>query len=258
MEILNQIPDVVWGAGLGSLITLFGVWLTNRHERIIRKEEREHVTKKEIFLKAAEEITLAKVLLMKIPNMEPSQLETEMDVAIELAKIHVVGNNETIQAVTDLHFFLGKSLFSILPQTMPLNDLRTSINILSNFIDSNSQKQNQILNEMTAFNLRGDNDKDFWNRLQKNFEYHSNEFKNSNEERDKKYAELAQLQKELLLNCVEISLEMSNYEVEAIRCMRTELELEFDIEEYKNNLLIRNKDMEAEFSKFLVKIPNNS
>ncbi len=258
MEIINLIPDAIWGAGLGSIITLFGVWLSNRHERILRKEEREHLTKREIFLKASEEITLAKVLLMKLPSMEASEIESETGVGIEIAKIHIVGNNETVKAVSELHAYLSKSLLSIIPQCIPLSNLRTDIDILSNFIDSNSQKQNQLLNEMTAFNLRGDKDQEYWQRLQQNFEYHSNELDKNIQDRDKKYAELAQRQKEIMLKCLEVIVNMSDYEVEAIKCIRKELDLEFDVGGYRKSIESRNKEMEAEFSKFLVKIPNGT
>lgn len=257
-EIIKIIPDVVWGAGLGSLITLFGVWLSNNNERKLRKEEREHLTKREIYLKAAEEITIAKALLMKIPTIDPSEIESRLSVGVELAKIHIIGNNYTVNAITELQSYLTKNFLSLIPQMNPISNLRIDINILNKQVDSSAQKQNQMLNEMTAYNLRGDTDPTMWKRLQENFEFHSNNINKFMEESKKKNAQMIQMQKELMIKCLEISIGMSELEIEAIKSVRMELDLDFDEEAYRKQIKEKNSELETEFSKFLIKIPNET
>lgn len=242
ISIIESIPDVVWGAGLGSFITLFGVWLTNRHERGLRDEEREYSTKIDIYLKAAEEIAHKKILLGKIPSMEPSKIEMELTAGVEAAKVYVVGDTETLKSVTSLYTFLTKKMMEILIEAMPLYGIRADIGFLTEFIEADTQKLNKTLNEMTAFNLRGDSDQEFWGRLQKNFEHQSIQMNESVEKRDKANDKLLKLQKELSLKCLGILAQMSNYEVEAIRCIRKELGLEFDAEDYSK--VINDRDIE--------------
>lgn len=254
----DLVTDTVVGAALGSFITLLGVWLTNHYQSKSRKEDREHSLKSGIYMAAAEQLMAMKVLLMKLPNASQEEIEELSTEGAATAKLTVVATNETVQAVTELSSSIAQKLLTLLPEKLPLDNLRSDIKIISSQLDGSFQKQNQMLNEMTAYNLRGDSDRHLWQALQDNFDHHSAQIEKMMAERDDKYTELNRGMKELFVRCLEASLSLSELELKAICCIREELNMPFDATEYRRTIEETNAQMKAEFSKFLVRVPDSA
>ena len=250
------ITDTVVGAIIGSCITLVGVWLISHYQSKSRKEDREHALKSEIYMAAVEQFVTTKLMLMKLPNISQEEFERSLAQGVATAKLTVVATNETVQAVTELSVGIDQKLLSLLPEKLPLDNLRTDIQVLSNQLDGSFQNQNQMLNEMTAYNLRGDSDPRLWQALQNNFDHHSSQIDKFIQEQDSKHAELNRAMKELSVKCMEALISLSNLEIKAITCIRKELNMPFNESEYRNTIEATNSKMEAEFSKFLVRLPN--
>ncbi len=254
----NLITDTVVGAGLGSFITLVGVLLNNYYQSKIRKKDREHALKSKIYMSAAEQLVAAKLVLMKLPNISQQEMEEISIQGIATAKLTVVATNETVQAVTELSSAIAQKLLALLPQKLPLDNLKTEIQILSAQLEGSFQKQNQMLNEMTAYNLRGESDSRLWQTLQDNFDYHSRQIDHLIQERDLKYIELNNTMKQLFVKCMEAAISLSDLEIKAITCIRDELDMPFDESAYRNIIEATNIKMEAEFSKFLVRVQDSA
>ncbi|MGI2092705.1 hypothetical protein ACRN96_08740 [Shewanella oncorhynchi] len=250
------ITDTVVGAVIGSCITLIGVWLTNYYQSKSRKEDREHALKSEIFMAAAEQLVTTKLMLMKLPNISQEEMERASAHGVATAKLTVVATNATVQAVTELSAAIAQKLLALLPEKLPLDNLRTDIQILSTQLDGSFQKQNQMLNEMTAYNIRGDSDPRLWQVLQNNFDHHSKQIDLFIQDRDSKYTELNRAMKEFFVKCIEASISLSELEIKAITCIRAELNMPFDESEYRNTIEATNTKMKAEFSRFLVHVPD--
>ncbi len=71
------------------------------------------------------------------------------DIATE--KLIVVAINDTVQTVTELSSTIAQKLLTLFPEKLPLDTFRIDIYILTSQLDGNFQKQNQVLNEMTAY-----------------------------------------------------------------------------------------------------------
>jgi hypothetical protein len=67
-DLLAKTPEAIWGVLIGSLLTLFGSWIANRHSRVLqnqqldferteRARERAHQLRREVYLVAAESMT---------------------------------------------------------------------------------------------------------------------------------------------------------------------------------------------------------
>ena len=252
------ITDTVIGAAMGSIITLIGIWLSNYYQSKSKKDDREHKLKSEIYMAAAEQLVIAKQLLMKLPNISNDEIERFSAHSLSTAKLSVIASNNTVQAVTELSTSIAMNILTLLPEKLPLDNLRIDIDILSNQLDASFQKQNQMLNEMTAFNLRGDGDLRLWQTLQDNFDYHSGQINNYIIERDSNYAELNQRMKELFVICLEASVSLSDLEIKALTCIRNELDMPFNETEYRRIIEATNSKMEAEFSKFLIRMPDDT
>lgn len=258
MENLVQdlITDTVVGAVIGSCITLVGIWLANHYQSKSRKEDREHALKSEIYMAAAEQLVTTKLMLMKLPNISQEEMGRASAQGVATAKLTIVATNATVQAVTELSAAIAQALLTLLPEKLPLDNLRTDIQILSSQLDGSFQKQNQMLNEMTAYNLRGESDPRLWQTLQDNFDHYSAQINQIIQDRDSKYTELNRATKVLFVRCMEASISLSDLEIKAITCIRDELNMPFNESEYRNTIEENNTKMEAEFSKFLVRVPD--
>lgn len=250
------ITDTVIGAMIGATITLIGIWLTNHFQLLNLKKERVQSLKTEIFLEASGQLVLSKMLITKLPVVSNDEMDSMQAQGVATAKLSIVATNETVQAVTKLSAAISQKILSLLPEKLPLDELKTSIQILSNELDRSFQKQNHMLNEMTAYNLRQDNNLELWKSLEQAFNYHSQQIDHIINERDQKYTEFNQLHKELLIKCIEATISLTEYEINAIEAIRNELEMPFDRNCYEQTVNETNTKMEAEFSKFLIKIPN--
>ena len=58
------------------------------------------------------------------------------------------------------------------------------------------------------------------------------------------------------IECQESMIGMADLEIEVVRCLRSELDMDLDIEAYRNSVRNNYKELEGEFSKFLVKVPS--
>ena len=208
-------------------------------------------------MSAVEELATTKRMLMKLPNISMEEIQDISEQSIATAKLTVIATNETVQAVTELSTSIAQNLLNLLPEKLPLDNLRTDIQILSSQLDRNFQKQNHMLNEMIAFNLQGSNDKRQWQVLQQNFDNYSNQIDEIIRGRDSKYAELNAAMKDLFSKCLKATISLSDLEIKAIASVRKELEMPFDESNYRQIISEANSKMEASFGKFLNEVPES-
>ena len=113
-EWLASIPDVVWAALLASLLTLSGVLLANRDSRMRqiaelkhdvsqRNREREMALRRDVYLRAAEVISRAQNMLMRLTDLSVSDQDFSASFCRDssaMAQVQVVGTNNTVQAIS--------------------------------------------------------------------------------------------------------------------------------------------------------------
>ena len=216
------ITDTVIGASIGSLITLVGMWGSNFYHSKSKKEDREHKIKTEYMKKAIDEIALSKKLISKLPNMSPEEISNIEVQGAATAKLIIIASNETVEAVSKLSASIGKYFLYILPKKIPIDNLKNKIKIISSHVDNNFQKQNIMLNEMTAFNMRKDTDFELWKIIQNNFKYHSDQIDKLLAESDDKSIQLNKLTKELVLECIDYLISIRDLEINVISSIRKE------------------------------------
>lgn len=258
-KLQNLITDTVIGAALGSFITIVGVWVSNYYQSASQKVDREYKLKSELYMQAAEQLAQLKILLLKLPTLPQVQMDAMLEQnCTATSKITVIASDETVQTVSSLISAWGEKFLKLLPDRIPINNLNIDIQILSSNLEGCFQKQNQMLNEMTAFNLRSDTNRILWQKLQDNFDHHSKQIETLTEKREQKYALLNQATKELVIKCIESVISLTDLEIRAVKAIKKELKIEFNAESYRQNIEASNKKMVAELSKFLVKIPNTA
>ncbi|VAW98836.1 hypothetical protein MNBD_GAMMA23-791 [hydrothermal vent metagenome] len=214
---LISIPNVVYAAVIASLLTLGGVFFTNRsaHKRLItqlsleageRKKEREIELRKEVYLKAAEEMSHAQQFLGALSNGNIS----DMDMSSKLegffsatSKMHIVGTDETLKAIIRVTTKFSESILRLITLLAPLDDLKIDIDILNQSFKDGSAKREYFLNKMTEFNLQCNQDAELWGKLQENFDVINVDLLKKSKKQEEKWSQHNQYQRNFAIECIE-------------------------------------------------------
>ena len=123
IQTLGTIPDVIWGAAIGSGLGFLGVLFTNlresrrlqsqlKHDAEQRALERQMCLRREVYLKAAEAAAATFGLMGQLgnPNVTDREIEARSaDIASSLGKVSIVASDATVRAVTAFQTEFGKS-----------------------------------------------------------------------------------------------------------------------------------------------------
>jgi len=262
-SILATVPPLAWGAFIGALATLVGVFLSNmaafkrlrvqlESDEAQKKIEREHTIKRAVYLEAADNLHAFQDKIVKLPFL--TNEETSAIGGHGLAKVVVLGYNDTIKASNELGAYICSALFELLPKKIPIAGLSNEIVWLNKAIDDFLRKQDVLNQEMTSFNLRGDKDFAFFGRLDQQFKYYQSRCNEYMQQRDQKQKELIKLQMKLQFECYEALIGSIEHYCEFTKCIRQELDIPLDISAYKKNMLENANLMKASLNKFLFKI----
>jgi hypothetical protein len=165
----SRIPDVVWSGILASLLTLTGVMLSNwsntkrlvkqlDHDSSEKAKDRFNSMRRDVYLKAAEEIAKVNSYLGGIPQLDPTKINIGDGLADFLAasaKLQLVAQPETSRLAGDLTTRYGEIFMSLLFKAMPVHSANSDIKILGDFYDRNQAEVTRVLAEMTQLNESG-------------------------------------------------------------------------------------------------------
>jgi hypothetical protein len=134
LRLIEKIPATFWGIVIGSFFTLGGVVLTNRandrrlreqlrHDRELRNRDRELSLRKDVYMSAAEAIwaglsAVGRFGDLDIPNNKLTEAYMEKSPAI--AKVHVIANEQTVRAQTNLASELNATYMRLFAKRVPL------------------------------------------------------------------------------------------------------------------------------------------
>lgn len=164
IKAIKSVPDVIWSGAIASLITLSGVWVSNRnsrklqltrlkHEADQRNLEREMSLRKEIYLEAMESISNS---IVRIGRLNEIDLTTQNNIFSEgvvqetssFYKISIIGSNETLQAVSALTFGIYTYLAEMALKRARINMLDKKIEILGNTEEKAFERLDLLLKKL--------------------------------------------------------------------------------------------------------------
>lgn len=265
IEFITKIPDVVWAALLASLLTFSGVILSNRNSRLQtlaqlehdsrqRDREREMDLRQDVYIRAAEAISRSLNMLARLPDLNISDRELSADFSDDssaLAKIQVVGTNETVQAVTAFQQQLASAYLELVLRRASLIERKNSIELLSEFVDKVQAEQDRNVNLMKQLNLEGSSDERIWKLVKDSFEFEKEQYTNYIQERQALWDQQNPEYIRFAESCFVKFLEVSKLVPPAIFAARAELELPLDREKYLATFNENNERMMAIFQSFL-------
>ena len=241
------IPDVVWAAIIASLLTVLGVFLTNRgsshrllkellHDSEQRDRERNMDLRREIYLKAAEALTVNHMVLMKLSDLSTSYSELSNQFSkttASISKVNIIGSNKTVEAVTTLSSIIGKKFLELSAQRYPLMLRLEKIKVQNGLHDQSAKERGRMVEIMKEHNMQGSTDKNLWETINQNFEFEKNRCEEYLDKISKLQEQNGQEQMQLTLACLQALKETGEYFTPALCAVREEMDIPFDIEAYK-------------------------
>lgn len=272
LSYLSKIPDVVWAAILASILTFGGVLLTNignnkrllaqlRHDAEEKSRERQMSIRREVYLPAAEAISKAYYILMELPqaNFQSDSWKADVNsISNALAKIHVVGSDETVNSATQFSAAFSKILLELTPNKIPLEQLKVNLNILSNLINMSSKERDRSVALMKEFNLKGLTDQRLWDTIQHNYDFESQQVSKYIQEQSELFKKYNDLLMELTINCYQRCIELGYLVVPALCAIRAEMDFPFNIELYRKLVEEKRAEMENSMLTFIEIIKSQS
>jgi len=184
LDLVRAVPDVVWSGLIASVLTLGGVLISNRsnstrlriqlhHDADQKARERIATMRREVYLKAVEELTKANSHLAGLSQMDPTKTnlaEGLQGFFAAAAKLQLVAEPKTALLVNGLVASYGELLLRLMGRALPLHDVRSDISIHDSLYNSAQEQVARILREMAEFNESAQVDDQVFGALERSIE----------------------------------------------------------------------------------------
>ncbi len=263
--ILEKIPHVVWSAVIASLLTIFGVWLTNRgsanrqmdlinHEKEKFLLQQSMILKKEVFLEMAKSFANVLDVIVNLINLDFSNNDIRDKMNNHggyVAKSYLVANENSLVEILNYSSEVSQTYIELSKERAILLDYKEAVEIYQNTIDSNNLEKDRILSMLKEFNIYGKVDKGTFDYLYKDFELRIKVI----EEFTLKIEEIENILKPLHLSFIKKCLEEHSKLVTLISPMTIEIRKELnnnqDSKIFVDALNLNNTKMQKSFKSLL-------
>jgi len=268
VRLIEKIPATFWGVVIGSFFTLGGVVLTNRandrrlreqlrHDRELRNRDRELSLRKDVYMSAAEAIwaglnAVGRFGDFEIPNNKVTEAYIEKSPAI--AKVHVIANEQTARAQTNLVSELNATYMRLFAKRVPLIAQKEQISNLQQQINSLTREETQMLELMKKYNLDGVIDQRRWNVIEGHFKFAHDRIAEISKQHAALLADLSVKQTRYIKECIDEIKRLNRLVVPVIVAARTELEMPINEAAYMELIEESNKRQEASLNDFMEEI----
>ena len=266
-QLLYAIPAAFWGVVVGSFFSIAGVALTNRasdkrlraqfeHERISKKNDREMMLRKEVFLSAAEAVaagmnSIGRFANFDIPNDQVIQPYLEKAPAI--AKVHVIALTETILPLAHFNSRLGALHVELFARRHELMNERNELSLVDNQIAQFGKERDRILEMIKQHNIEGVVDQRRWQVLQGNFEFEQKRVNDGLAHRAELAAALQPKHLEFMRECLSHTEQLGEMLIPVLAAVRGELELPLDETAYRQAMLESHAQQQQAIDEFIRK-----
>ncbi len=267
-RIVSAIPGAVWGACVGSCLTLLGVLLSNResrkrhlaqlkHDTDQRDRERQLSWRRDVYLEAAQSISRGFSFLGRLLDLNTSDQELSTAYQEDLsriAKIQVVATEKTVQAVTAFSNEFTSVYLKLSLDRIPLVKRKNAIELLDMYSEKSSHEIDRYVELMKRLNLEGNADERLWKVINDYVEFERTRREQSSQQRQALATQQGKEHLALIKSFIDQNLRLAMLIPPALFAVRSELELPLNREEYMKSFkesLERNK---ANMDSFLERI----
>ncbi|WP_341908403.1 hypothetical protein [Polaromonas sp. YR568] len=248
-DLLDKVPASFWGVVFGSFISVLTVWLTNRHsmarllkqfehERFVKAQERELNLKKEIFLEAAEAISVAISTLSSLSNLDiPNNkvLERYSEKSPAIAKVQVVATSGTIEKLLEVTGEYGSQVLRLFATRHRLMAVKNQIATQDGIISALQQELDRAVEKMKQHNISGVVEKNQWDALVKYADFEQGRLEKNIQKRQEVATQFGLQHLDFIGECSAASLSLSSQVAPLLISVRKELELPLSLDDYKRS-----------------------
>jgi hypothetical protein len=184
VDLIRSVPDVVWSGLIASALTLSGVLISNRsntnrlqiqlqHDATEKAKERTATLRREVYLRAAEELTKANSHLASLPQADLAKTNAAEGLQgffAAAAKLQLVAEPKTALLVNQLVSAYGELLLRLMARLMPLQKARVDISISDDLYNKSQAEVTRVLGQMAKFNEAAQVDDRVFGALQRAFD----------------------------------------------------------------------------------------
>lgn len=262
---IKAIPATFWGIVVGSLFTMIGVVLTNagntrrlrlqhEHERALESKERDMNLHREVYFAAIEAISAGMVSVGRFGEVTtPYQdlMVSYNDRAPAIAKVNIVGREETIEAVANFAQELTGTFLRLSSQREQLAILSQQNAAVEEKIAQATQEHDRIQASIEGHKGAGLGEGQQRERLQREFEITQQRIEELRAEQAQIEQTLYPAQMTLIRNCVKETEALDRLLIPVISMMRAELELPFDEAYYSRIIEASHQKLSAYLEAFV-------
>ncbi len=184
-SLITSIPATAWSAIIGAILALSGVLLSNRgnnsrlqiqlqHDATEKARERTAVLRREVYLRAIEELAKANSHLADLPNLDSTKVNIGdgfQGFFSAAARLQLVAEPSTSLLVNRLVGEYAELLFELMARLQPAHAARSDIQIADHHYNLAQAEVTRVLGEMTKLNESGKADPAAFDALQSSFAF---------------------------------------------------------------------------------------
>jgi len=233
LEILSRMPDFVWplvAVVIGGMLTWIPLHWQLEHDSREREKERQMSVRRDVYLRAAEEIGEQ---LGYLANFASAGEPAPQGYWEAINRILVIGGNETVAAVNRLNDYMHEAFAELGPQMFEVGLLERRFEVLSKIADRTGEERRICIEQMKEYNLSGIKDEQKWSVIEaesasaeRRSEHLGKELRNTGNE-------IMKLTRELIPKCVRKAQEADELVLPVIVAIRKELDAPFDEKAYR-------------------------
>jgi hypothetical protein len=198
LSLLALVPATVWSGIIGAILALSGVLLSNwgstsrlriqlKHDSAEKAKERTAALRREVYLRAIEELVKANSHLAGLPNLDPTKVnigEGLQGFFAAAARLQLVAEPKTALLVNRLVGQYGELLFDLLALLSPAHAAQSAIQIANHHYTLAQAEVTRILGEMAKLNESGKSDPDVFRALQSSLAFQQSQSEKFAADRD--------------------------------------------------------------------------
>jgi hypothetical protein len=259
--LIKSVPDVIWSAIVASGITLFGVMLSNRsnnsrlklqlnHDASEKAKEKISSLRREVYLKAIEDIEVATLHISNLVNRDLTNLNLTSEIQVitgSIEKLRLVSEPKTSILVGDLGVEFGALFLKLLPRLAVVQDAKIDIEINNSLHESSSAEVSRVIRGMNKLNEEGRQDELAFQTLQSSYEFNSSQAQKYSDARALAYKALDVGLREYSTMLFPEMKELSKVKLKVFVAIREDLGIACDVADFQRQLERQWAVMEASY-----------
>lgn len=224
--------------------------LRTNNQLMLNEIEREKSIKKEVYLEATEALTRSQNVVANLSNLNIGEQDITEGMVNDsglIAKVQIVGSENTVKAVTIIMSSIGTAILALMLERGVLVGRKNEIELLEKYRKKSADEIDRYLSLMKKANLEGNHDQSLWDTITKNLEFEKEQRDNYAQEINTMWSIQSKAHVEFTKKCMDSFFEITAQLPDAVLSIREELDLQISKEAY---LDIFNKNIERGKSVF--------